>query len=372
MRWLDSRGRTTFDEREGERRPAVLRGAILDVSEQKRLLEVVRQAPNFVGVCGPDFTLDFVNEAGRRLIGQEGVDVSQVSIADCFQRGEQEMVRETVLPTVMREGQWIGELRLRHFGTGSLLPVECRMYANYADDGRFVGIAITATDISERKRAEATQVHFRALFESAPGLYLVLEPEEFRIVAASDAYLQATMTRREEIMGQPIFEIFPDDPSEPMADGVRNLRASLERVRSQHLADVMAVQRYPVRRPASEGRTFEERWWSPINSPVRGPDGEIAYIIHRVEDVTPFIRRMQEEGNEARGLRQLESRAQHMEAEVVLRAQELQRVNEQLRASEERYRALLQTVLHVEHNVEGEIIGNRNIPEHEILSDSEE
>jgi PAS domain S-box-containing protein len=367
MRWLDSRGRTTFDEREGERRPAVLRGAILDVSEQKRLLEVVRQAPNFVGVCGPDFTLDFVNEAGRRLIGQEGVDVSQVSIADCFQRGEQEMVRETVLPTVMREGQWIGELRLRHFGTGSLLPVECRMYANYADDGRFVGIAITATDISERKRAEATQVHFRALFESAPGLYLVLEPEEFRIVAVSDAYLQATMTKREEIMGQPLFEVFPDDPSDPMADGVRNLRASLERVRSQHLADVMAVQRYPVRQPASEGRTFEERWWSPINSPVRGPDGEIAYIIHRVEDVTPFIRQMQEEGNEATGLRQLESRAQHMEAEVVLRAQELQRVNEQLRASEERYRALLQTVLHTEHHVQGEITDNRNVPEHEIL-----
>jgi PAS domain-containing protein len=192
-----------------------------------------------------------------------------------------------------------------------------------------VGVAITATDITERKRAEAVQVHFRALFESAPGLYLVLEPQEFRIVAASDAYLRATMTERESIMGKPMFEIFPDDPTEPFADGVRNLRASLERVRSNGVADVMAVQRYPVRRPASQGRTFEERWWSPINSPVFGPDGELAYIIHRVEDVTPFIRHMQEQGREADGLHLLESRAQHMEAEIVLRA------------SEERYRALL-------------------------------
>src|SRR5206468_4443312 len=37
---------------------------------------------------------------------------------------------------------------------------------------------------------------FRALFESAPGLYLVLSAD-LKIVAASDAYLRATMTKRE-------------------------------------------------------------------------------------------------------------------------------------------------------------------------------
>jgi hypothetical protein len=38
---------------------------------------------------------------------------------------------------------------------------------------------------------------FRGLFESAPGLYLVLTPD-LRIVEASDAYLRATMTLRDE------------------------------------------------------------------------------------------------------------------------------------------------------------------------------
>jgi len=38
---------------------------------------------------------------------------------------------------------------------------------------------------------------FRGLFESAPGLYLVLAPEPaFHILAVSDAYLRATMTDR--------------------------------------------------------------------------------------------------------------------------------------------------------------------------------
>ena len=35
---------------------------------------------------------------------------------------------------------------------------------------------------------------FQLLFESAPGLYLVLAPD-LTIVAVSDAYLRATMTR---------------------------------------------------------------------------------------------------------------------------------------------------------------------------------
>ncbi len=51
-------------------------------------------------------------------------------------------------------------------------------------------------------------------------------------------------------------------------------------------ADTMAVQKYDIPLPASEGGGFEERYWSPINSPVIGPGGEVAYIIHRVEDVT--------------------------------------------------------------------------------------
>ena len=75
------------------------------------------------------------------------------------------------------------------------------------------------------------QPDFRALFEAAPGLYLVLDPE-LRIVAASDAYLDATMTRREEIVGRDLFDVFPDNPDDPGADGVSNLAASLERVAS--------------------------------------------------------------------------------------------------------------------------------------------
>jgi CheY-like chemotaxis protein len=168
---------------------------------------------------------------------------------------------------------------------------------------------------------------FRLLFESTPGLYLVLTPE-FRIVAVSDAYLQATMTQRQSILGRDIFEVFPDNPADPHATGTRNLRASLTRAREQRRPDVMAVQKYDIRRPEREGGGFEERYWSPVNSPVM--DGErVAYIIHRVEDVTDFVR-LKQHGEQHRVTEKLRERAEKIEAEIFQREQQLQDANRQL------------------------------------------
>ena len=123
---------------------------------------------------------------------------------------------------------------------------------------------------------------FRAIFESAPGLYLILDPN-LVIVAVSDAYLAATMTKREEILGRGLFHVFPDNPDDPQATGVSNLSASLDRVLQFKRPDKMADQKYDIQRPDG---TFEERFWSPLNSPVLDEKGNVVYIIHQVEDVT--------------------------------------------------------------------------------------
>lgn len=144
-------------------------------------------------------------------------------------------------------------------------------------------IDTTLTDLTTN-----STIDFRALFESAPGLYLVLTPD-LTIVAASDAYLKATMTRRESIVGKGLFEVFPDNPDDPQATGTRNLKASLDHVLTRREPHTMAVQKYDIPCPDSGG-SFEERYWSPINSPVFDRAGRLTHIIHRVEDVTEFIR----------------------------------------------------------------------------------
>lgn len=114
-----------------------------------------------------------------------------------------------------------------------------------------------------------------------------MKPGSLEIVAVTDEYLKATMTREGDIVGKRLFEVFPDDPEDPQTDGVKSLAASLTRVQSLKVPDVMGVQRYPVRLP---GGAFEERFWCPVNSPVLDEAGEIEFIMHRVEDITSIVK----------------------------------------------------------------------------------
>ena len=129
---------------------------------------------------------------------------------------------------------------------------------------------------------------FEALFTATPAPYLVLLPD-LTIVAVNDAYLHATMTERDQLVGRGLFEAFPDNPDDEEATGEHNLAASLDRVRANLVADAMPLQKYDIRRPDAEGGGFEVRYWSPINTPVLDDNGKLRYIIHRVEDVTEFV-----------------------------------------------------------------------------------
>jgi PAS domain S-box-containing protein len=134
------------------------------------------------------------------------------------------------------------------------------------------------------------------LIAAAPDLYLILDAD-LTIVGASNAYVDATMTKRESIVGSFLFDVFPDNPNDPNADGEQNLRSSLEAVLRERVPHQMDIQKYDIRKPDSAG--FEVRYWSPMNTPVINPKGEVEWIIHRVEDVTDMLR--MSESDEKRG-----------------------------------------------------------------------
>src|SRR5882757_1919615 len=131
---------------------------------------------------------------------------------------------------------------------------------------------------------------FRILFEALPGAYCVLDPD-LVIIAASDAYLRDTRTSRAGIVGRPITEIFPDRP-DPC--GTATLRASLDIVRSDQVADTIAVARHNIP-AAAPGVEPDARYWSVVNVPVPGPGRRLAYIIHGLGDVTDYVRTIQDQ-----------------------------------------------------------------------------
>jgi len=185
-----------------------------------------------------------------------------------------------------------------------------------------------------RQEAETSANLFQSLFEAAPGQFLVMTPDEFRIVAASDAYLKATGTRRQDIKGRLMFDVFPDDPDDSKADGVRNLRASLEQVKETGMSDILPVQRYPIPRPEDQGGGFAEHFWSCVHTPLKGADGQIIFIILRTEDVTDFVYSAEGRLASQRATDMEEHDEARLELDILLRSRELKMANSRLQEQE--------------------------------------
>ncbi|MFF8375454.1 PP2C family protein-serine/threonine phosphatase [Streptomyces sp. NPDC015661] len=164
-------------------------------------------------------------------------------------------------------------------------------------------------------------IDYEAVFQALPGGVALLTPG-LVYADVNEAFLSMSGRTREQVVGRYLFDVFPDNPDDPSATGVRNLRASLERVLATGAPDSMALQRYDVESPDRPGQ-WQERYWSPVNAPVLAPDGSVALLLHRVEEVTELI--------QARGGGGAGERAQVLESELYTRAKELQAVNERLR-----------------------------------------
>jgi hypothetical protein len=135
----------------------------------------------------------------------------------------------------------------------------------------------------------STKLDALAVLNAVPGNHLILLPNPplFTIVGVTDSYAEVTYTKRDEIIGRNLFDVFPDNPEEKDATGVKNLSYSLNYVIRNGKEHRMANQRYDVIN-AHTG-VFEFKIWSPLNKPVFDEDGVVAFIVHTVEDVTRSV-----------------------------------------------------------------------------------
>ncbi|TCD20826.1 response regulator [Pseudomonas sp. IC_126] len=129
------------------------------------------------------------------------------------------------------------------------------------------------------------------VFDALPGNFLVVANDaDYTMVAASEERLRATMTRREDVIGHPLFHIYDGGTtSVSSSSGVNQLRASLAEVTRTGLAQQLKTVGYPLRVPHDERDHYENRYWDVVNVPVLDEQGQVAYIIHQAEDVTESL-----------------------------------------------------------------------------------
>jgi len=132
--------------------------------------------------------------------------------------------------------------------------------------------------------AQAVKQEIQAEFNSSRNPYMLLDPGPgLTILDVNNAYALATLIRRDKVVGKSLFDMFPDNPNDTLANGVSNLYASLKIVAETGEPHAMAIQRYDIRNPAGE---FVQRHWQPINSPITDKAGNLVFLLHHVEDVT--------------------------------------------------------------------------------------
>ncbi|MDH6624705.1 serine phosphatase RsbU (regulator of sigma subunit) [Streptomyces sp. LBL] len=172
------------------------------------------------------------------------------------------------------------------------------------------------------------QIDYAAVFRALPGMVALLTPD-LVYADANDDFVRLSGRTREQLLGRYIFDVFPENPNDPAAAGMRETEASMLRTVATGERDTMALLRYDIEDPQRPG-VWQEHYWSPVNAPVLGSDGRVALVAHRVEEVTELIRAFGGPGGD--------SRSRVLEAELYTRARELQEVNERLRRAHARER----------------------------------
>jgi PAS domain S-box-containing protein len=127
---------------------------------------------------------------------------------------------------------------------------------------------------------------YKEIFHWGPGLRLIIKPNapDFTILDVNEAYLQATNTQREKLVGNPLFSTFSVNLINEIALNIEVIKASFREAINSKKPHTLTDYRFDI--PAADGVKFEERYWTATNTPVLDHHGDVRFIIHSLINVT--------------------------------------------------------------------------------------
>ncbi len=143
-------------------RPTRVVGVSRDVSERKRaeeeqqrLIALIEASNDFIGLATLDGRVTYVNEAGCRMVGLNRGEIRGKKVDDFRDTEHSTLYGDEVIPALRSRGYWDGEGKIRNFATGELIDVQINTFLLRSKfTGQPISIASVQRNITERKRSE--------------------------------------------------------------------------------------------------------------------------------------------------------------------------------------------------------------------------
>ncbi len=119
-------------------------------------------------------------------------------------------------------------------------------------------------------------------------LIIDIDAPVYTMLDVNNAYLIATNTKREDLIGKSVFGVFPGNPTDNLSKNIERTIFSFEQAIKNKVPHVMSNYRYDIPIPGSA--EFEERYWTTSNTPVLDDEGEVMYFIHSPLNVTELYK----------------------------------------------------------------------------------
>src|SRR5215218_4450068 len=110
------------------------------------------------------------------------------------------------------------------------------------------------------KLSQESIMNCQEIFDSMPGNFMILQPNHphYTILAISDELLSISALERDKVVGQSVFDVFPENPDAIVPTDASRFKASLQTVMKYKKPDQLPVLRYNV---LNAKGVFEERYW---------------------------------------------------------------------------------------------------------------
>jgi two-component system, cell cycle sensor histidine kinase and response regulator CckA len=241
--------------------------------ELQRLAAVVEHSSELVNLATLDGKMIFLNEAGGAMLGIPPRDVENYSIMAVIPDGLKSKVENEVLPGLLKEGRWIGELQYRNLITGALIDVHAMTFTILNADGAPLYLANVSFDTTERKRAAEAlrerEERLRAILAASPNP-IVMYDSKGAPLYINPAFTDTFGWTFDELKGRSI-PFVPEDQKKISMEAIRKIYSSGE-------TSVLETQRY-----TKDGRTLDVIVSAAV---FKGPDDTPSGMVVNFTDIS--------------------------------------------------------------------------------------